>query len=137
MRAGTKRMWLRRFLRVGDILAIIFKAPINGVKWALTDYNGRFAFINLFVCCIFGFMLFMVLSTFYGYHLQRTAASPSDIAEMLKGNPCMQEYLPRILKDTKEPITVSNLEYYDKQCKQTEKDAIALAAQKNFLKVEK
>lgn len=126
MRTGTRRMWARRLLRAGYWFAPVFSAPKRLWKFVMYDSWGDFCIVNLFLTVVvtfFASMLIFVLST--DIH-ENSTATKEDFVEYMALNQCMKEYVPRVVQNETETVTIQVLKRAKAKCS----EAYQLADQK-------
>lgn len=129
MRTGTRRMWARRTLRAGYLIAPIFSFP----KWFyhkfLTNYNDtKFSPLNAFFA-LFITTWFSVLFGFLGMTVYvARQASPETIREAAE-NPCVADMMKRWQAQLSTPLKIDHVLQSKKSCA----DAILIAEQQKAM----
>lgn len=87
---GTKRMWLRRFLRIGDTVGSGFRGIGKGLSWYWKEVGGFGTFIILFIGT---FLTVCAFGIYHSFHDDKYADNAS-ITTAMKQDWCMKTNVP-------------------------------------------
>lgn len=136
MKSSTRRMWARRLLRAGWLIAPLFAIPrwfkyqffvTKDEKW---NIGGTIWF---FIIIAFGCLV--VDCSQYTVKINKQADA-AQIAEYLKDDPCMIEMMPRWQANVKRPLKVRDLEEGKSACEQHFGDTRKMNEQKAAMKAQ-
>lgn len=136
MNRGTRRMWARRMLRAGWLIAPVFSMPRKAYDYFLCDRHGNFEFFRLFWGSVLMGMLGGVTSCSHTEWRKIQVATAAEVTEALRGNACMTDLMPRRAKDPgKEglPLTLGDLDLGQKDCDSAHKKWQAIAEQERAI----
>lgn len=126
MRTGTRRMWSRRFLRAGWMIAPIFSFPAA----ICGSFKRNWSTIK-FILILFSLMAGFLTMLFYGEAQSRKKWEDAPVAKVKSAaaNPCIAQ---QIAHELSQGVTVSHydLEVFDKRCA----DAMVVRAQLEAIK---
>lgn len=134
MKHGTRRMWARRMLRAGWLIAPLFSMPRRAYHFFLCDDAtkkfdfGALCITSFCLGCLFG-MVSCTRTVING----NTIATQEHVTEYLKGDPCMIEMMPRWLKKQERALSVYDLEEAKASCRNAFEAHYAKAAQKEAM----
>lgn len=134
MNRGTRRMWARRALRAGWLLAPILQAPMwvlrkiwGAILWCTCDsYNsgrGRqyeFSSSSTFLTVVLLSFFGLAFGTIFLVEYRKLPASNEQIREAVEGNPCMieamsKQALPILRRDLRDGIAQCELNWTNYQ----------------------
>ena len=127
MNKGTRRMWARRVLRAGWLLAPIMQLPGAAYKFLFGNGDRAFVTVALF------FMTIGMTSCVVHVNRVDKVASGQQITEALKGDVCMIEMMPRWQKTVQRALRVGDLEDGKDLCNNQNDKAREMAAQHKAL----
>ena len=118
MRTGTRRMWARRILRAGWLMAPILSFPNWLYRFlCLNTDTGKFdlgkTIFCVFIWSVVGLCIWGVKENIRG----NMPATPVQVANAVKDNTCMQQLMPVWQKHYDRPLKVFDLENGVDQCK--------------------
>ena len=136
MRTGTRRMWARRILRAGWLMAPILSFPNWLYRFLCVDKDkGKFDAGKTLCCTAFwAFVAFCI----WGVQDSRrghSPATPQQISAAIKDNTCMQQLMPVWQKHFNAPLTVYNLERGTDECKQAMDNFYLINSQKKAMAI--
>lgn len=122
MRSGTRRMWSRRILRAGWLIAPIFTFPRRAWRYFFYDYRGEFSVFNL------GFAIFMlafistiitgVYTMVQDVNYRKTVATTEQIKAAADSDPteCVAQQLNNRLSNS--TVTLSYIDEAKRSCEE-------------------
>jgi hypothetical protein len=130
MKTGTRRMWARRMLRAGWLLAPVLSFPKTAVKFLF----GRPE--NCFLTCALSFCMLCIFYIPVKTAMSNRIASANDIEQALSGDACMMELMPRRqrLDYQGSPLTKGNLIDGKRDCELYSKALIQVEEQTRVMK---
>ena len=136
MTRTMRRMWARRVLRAGWLLAPLLTFP-SKVCTYLFYCEGKFSWSNVAVVSFLGCILFGMVSCTTTEIKEAQVASPAEITAALKGNPCMIELMPRWVVNSKKPLRRGDLVKGAEMCAATWGDHALIQQQEQAMKAVK
>lgn len=133
MNTGTRRMWSRRFLRAGWMIAPIFLMPKKAYLWFTTDSRGRRDYDNLIGCSVLGFFVSIICSAGFWLNYQMSPASPARIAKAIKEYKCLPELSETLVK-RESAISNGFLSRQQSDCEEVIENDKILAEQRKAMK---
>lgn len=116
MRTGTRRMWARRLLRAGYWFAPVFSAPKRLWKFWMYDYYNEFSWSSFALFAVISGMITMAFTAMMLDMRQHSAATKEDFVEYMALNRCMKEYVPRVVQNETETVTIQVLQRAKAAC---------------------
>lgn len=148
MSVGTRRMWARRVLRAGWLLAPVLQAPgwvtknfLKILSWPFTEnvyvrgtYDPREyeEVFSLGQTCMLMFIAMFLAGVYFMLHAlfhSTQNATPAEITTALKNNPCVIQKFA----DAKPPVSWSQLDHMGDACESEAADAKSAAEQQKAL----
>lgn len=136
MNRGTRRMWTRRLLRAGWLVA-----PVLDFLWKIPKGLWWFFFSNtdsIIWTCIGAVVVTGVTSCSVHATKMNTTATPAQITELIQKNPayatCLKTFIPQLQVHFQRPINIRDLDTALNGCEESVSTAQAIAAQRAAVK---
>ena len=136
MNRGTRRMWTRRLLRAGwlvaPVLDFLWKIP-KGLWWFFFSTTD-----SIIWTCVGAVIVTGMASCSVHLHNVNTTATAEQIRELIQENPayagCLKLYIPQLQVDFQRPLDIGDLNTALNNCRSSVKSAQAIAAQRAAVK---
>lgn len=123
MNLRMRRMWARRALRAGWLLAPVLAAP-GGAWRAFKKHPGNLTLLFFLLAFAAAIIIGLVVGIYHAYQGSYTA-TPEQIFTALKGNECISDLVSRRQAQSQQPILVYDLRLAESDCaKWKEKEQI-------------
>ncbi len=134
MKTGTRRMWARRILRAGWLLAPVLSFPNWLYRFlCVNKSNNRFDIGKTLLCTVFWAFIALCIWGIQDSCRGHSPATPQQISAAIKDNPCMQQLMPAWQKYFNAPLTVYHLERGQEECKQSMDNFYLIQSQKKAM----
>lgn len=128
---SSRRMWARRMLRAGWLLAPILSFPGRFWRYYTADKEN-------FIWCSVGFAaLYAVGWMAQNVYTGTREATPAQITEALKGDWCMADLMPRRQEAYKRPLMVIDISRGKRDCAEAAENDRKIMEQQAAMKAAK
>lgn len=86
--SASRRMWSRRVLRAGWLIAPIFTMPKRAFRWCITDYKGRVCKTNIALTIMMAIFFCTIAGCIFGMWYSTRYASTSRIQKAMADYKC-------------------------------------------------
>jgi hypothetical protein len=134
MKTGTRRMWSRRVLRAGWMIAPVLDWPLKFYKLTCvcSDTNKFSIGKTIWSCFLAGVLITAYLAIRHNNRVGETA-TPEQVLAAVKGNKCMIDLMPRYQTHFGRALQIRDLERGSADCAQNYETKSIIELQKKAI----